>query len=262
MNLNALKEWFSSIGTTQPKRDWSDRLPPWTSQYSVPNRFDAWDCLSESLGNIVYMVTGFDSSPRALAKISNTTPQGNYQSVVLKAANEFGLIPYPMWPTPDVFEWNDPSNPIPDFYADIPQHVLDSLVKVKIKMIPPDLNKSPLWTILRFPNGAQHGVAQINEREYFDSELGAEVKSLNYGGAIIVSQYSLNIQLINYKPMTIGYKKQNEDTVYVAVGTVLVPIADWNAFVRLGGSQTGIINLPADEFAKFTIGDRTLFKSS
>lgn len=169
--------------------DWKQNLPPWKSQYSVLNRVDAMDCLSESLVNIIYMLTGFDGAPRALAKLANTQPWGNYEMNVLGAANNFGLIPYPLWQTPEDFFWKD-------YYAEIPKEILNQAIRLQVTTKLPDLTKSPLWTILRFPNGAQHGVAQINDTEYFDSEEGSEVKLLTYGGATIVSQLSLDVKIM------------------------------------------------------------------
>jgi hypothetical protein len=170
-------------------KNWTN-LPPWTSQYSVANRVDVMDCLAESFINIFYMVTGFDSSPRALAKIAHTTPDGNSESNILDAVKSVGLIPYYLWPSPHDFQWSE-------YYSDIPTVVLEQSVGVKATKVAPDLNISPLWTILRFPNGAQHGVCQINETEYFDSEQGSPVKKLTYGGAVVISQSSLI-----FKPMT------------------------------------------------------------
>src|ERR1019366_6396905 len=83
------------------------------------------------------------------------------------------------------------------YYADIPADVLSQAVKVTIKTIAPDLSKSPLWTVLKFPNGNQHAVAQINETQYFDSELGAEIKPLDYAGAVVLSQVSLQVTINN-----------------------------------------------------------------
>ena len=160
--------------------------PPWTSQYSVLNRVDVMDCLSESFINICYMVTGFDASPRALAKMSNTTPQGNYEGAITAVATtaKQGLIPYYLWPSPHDFQWSD-------YYATIPQVVLNAGIQFRVDVVAADLNISPLWTILRFPNGAQHGVCQINETQYFDSEQGNPIKDLTYGAAVVVSQQSL-----------------------------------------------------------------------
>lgn len=168
--------------------DWTSKKPPWTSQFSVPNRVDAMDCLSESFINIVFMLTGFDSSPRALAKEADTGTAGTSEDAVLKAANANGLVPYTLWPSPQVFDWAT-------YYTPIPPEIISKAVPVEIKLIPPDLNKSPLWTILRFPNGVQHGVAQLNETEYFDSEQGAEIKPINYGGAVVVLQSSLQVTI-------------------------------------------------------------------
>lgn len=66
----------------------------------------------------------------------------------------------------------------------------------------------------------------------------------------------------NYNPMkTIGFKQAGNDTVYIEVGSLLVPLADWEAFVTLGGSTESVIELPPDQFAKFNLGTGTLFKS-
>lgn len=142
------------------------------------------------------MLTGFDGSPRALAKLSGTTEQGNSKNKVLETANEYGLIPYEAWSTPEDFEWNTPGNSIPDYYEEIPREILWQAKKVKIELIHPNLNKSPLWTIIQFPNGQAHGVCQINEREYFDSEEGAEVKPLDYMGAKVIYQTSIKVKFL------------------------------------------------------------------
>jgi hypothetical protein len=164
-------------------KSWTN-LPPWTSQYSVANRVDAMDCLSESLINVCYMVTGFDSSPRALANLAKTTTQGNSEYQVLQAVKNYGLIPYFLWPSPDDFDWQT-------YYSPIPDSVLNKSFGFTVKTVGANLNISPLWTILRFPNGNQHGVCQINQTEYFDSEQGSEIKPLTYGGAVVISQTSL-----------------------------------------------------------------------
>lgn len=192
--LTAIIAWLRSLFVTEAdasgvSKDWGNNLPPWTSQFSVMTRTDAMDCLAESFINIVYMTTGFDASPRALAKLANTTRLGNSETAILNAVKKYGLIPYELWPTPDDFSWND-------YYAPIPQAVLDQAIRVDAKIISASLAKSPLWTILRFPNGAAHGVAQINSVQYFDSEQGDPVKMLTYGNAVVTSQVSLSIKLM------------------------------------------------------------------
>ena len=170
-------------------KDWSNNLPNWTSQFSVANRVDAMDCTSESFINIVYMMTGFDASPRALAKLSYTTEAGNRESNILQTANNLGLIPYPLWPSPSDFDWGS-------YYAVVPQDFIKKAMRCKVTIRPFDLSKSPGWTILQFPNGAQHAVAQINKTQYFDSELGSPVKNLTYGGAQIINQIGLMVTLM------------------------------------------------------------------
>lgn len=61
---------------------------------------------------------------------------------------------------------------------------------------------------------------------------------------------------------TPGFKKQGNDTVYVQVAGNLVPIADWSAFEKLGGSTETIIELPADQFSKLNVVGSVLFKNN
>lgn len=61
---------------------------------------------------------------------------------------------------------------------------------------------------------------------------------------------------------TIGFKKIGDDTVYVQVGANLVPVAEWSAFEKLGGSQGTIIELPDVEFKKLTVVGSVLFKNN
>lgn len=171
-------------------KDWSKNLPTWKSQYSVLNRVNAMDCLSESLINIIYMLTGLDGSPRVLAKFSGTTVDGSSQKKVLEAANKHGIVPYNLWPTPDDFLWEE-------YYQEIPQEILWQAKKVKVEMVRPNLRKSPLWTLIQFPNGQFHGVAQISKTHYFDSEEGDEVKPLDYMGAKVYSQHSIKVKICN-----------------------------------------------------------------
>jgi hypothetical protein len=169
--------------------NWTAKCPPWESQYSANTHTDAEDCVSESLCHIIYMLTGRRYSPRALAYLSNTTPNGNYTGVVLAAANG-GLIPYELWPTPDSFTWET-------YYAAIPPEVLARGEKLGLSLVPADLDVSPLWTEIAWGAGTpaqeSHMVAQIDAGEYFDSELGAPIKPLNYQGATVVWSMSVAV---------------------------------------------------------------------
>jgi hypothetical protein len=134
------------------------------------------------------MLTGKRYSPRLLGFEVDVTPNGSNCLAAVQTAEGKGLVLYELWPTPDSFTWEqyyaNPPSPLPrDFY--------------KIEIVRPDLNVSPIWTELLFLNGARHMVAQINENQYFDSELGSPVKPLNYENAQIVSQVSLQITPVN-----------------------------------------------------------------
>ncbi len=173
-------------------KDWTPQIPPFDSQYSASTHVDAQDCTEESLCHIIYMLTGKRYSPRALGYLTDVTPNGSAVSDALRVANQYGLIPYDLWPTPDSFTWES-------YYADIPQEILNQAEHYDISLIPPDLDKSPLWTELLFnPNasfpGPRHMVAQINTTQYFDSEQGAPVKPINYEGAEIIYQTSISLK--------------------------------------------------------------------
>lgn len=211
--------------------DWTSKLPPYESQYSALTHTDAQDCVSESLCHILYCLCGVRYSPRALAYLSKTTPTGSDVSDVLAAANNNGLIPYTSWPTPDSFTWES-------YYEAIPSEILALGVSLGIKLIPPSLNTSPLWTELEWgsnlPVPTRHMVTQINETQYFDSEQGAPIKPLNYEGAKIVYQTSILIT----KPMNQTQVALSKDgkTVYLCT-----PIAlEWADFLKQANVE-GII---------------------
>lgn len=174
-------------------KDWSLNLPPWTSQVDVKTRQDMQDCASEAMINCIYMLTGFDASPRALAKLSGTTTQGNSVGNIVNAVNKYGLIPYSLWPSPADFDWNS-------YYEEIPHSVLNQAIEAKITLVAPSLNVSPLLTELEWganlPVPTRHLIAQLNQTEYFDSEIGSPIKPLNYEGAIIEYQTSLIVKLM------------------------------------------------------------------
>jgi hypothetical protein len=172
--------------------DWTNKCPPYDSQYSATTHIDAQDCVEESLCHIVYMLTGQRYSPRALAYLTDVTPTGSSFEQALKTVNAYGLIPYDLWPTPDSFTWET-------YYAPIPQNILSQAVSYHIEEIAPNLDLSPLWTVLQFGTASsgvipeQHAVAQINDTQYFDSETGSPIKPLNYEGATIVYQTSISL---------------------------------------------------------------------
>lgn len=200
--------------------DWSAFLPPYDLQYSLANGVDAEDCIEESLRNIIFMITGFYASARALAFVAGVTLQGSDTFEALSAATKkyYGLVPNSLWPTPQgTFTWKQ-------YYQPVPQEILSQYVPISIKIVPVDLSKSPGWTILRFPNGAQHGVAQFNSHQYADSEPNGLVKELTYNGAVVVDSFGIEIdgdlfvksagftseQFANFSPEVQAAIKQND----------------------------------------------------
>jgi len=181
-------------------KDWLNKVPPYILQNSSGN--EMFDCVEHSFCSIIYMLTGFLASPRALAKMVGVDQNGSSIWACLYTALTHGLIPYDLWPTPETFDWNT-------YYSDIPTSVLLDAKFFDISVIEPNLDLSPIWTQLSFPghNGqgsTLHWVAQINDKQYFDSEPGGAIKPLNYGGAVILSQHSLKVRNMQFK--TQNYK--------------------------------------------------------
>ncbi len=201
--------------------DWTSKVPSFDSQFSSATLTDVDSCVAESLTHIVDMLTGKRYSPRALAKLSGTTKNGNTVPNVLATANKVGFIPYSFWPTPDSFTWDE-------YYAPIPANVLSQAEFYDIRLIPPNLDSSPLWTEISF-GSTTHMVAQINQTQFFDSEIGGSIKPIT---TKIIYQSSIKLTP-KVKPMT-QVKQQNykgELRVELACAT----IEEWNVLCKILG---------------------------
>lgn len=103
---------------------------------------------------------------------------------------------------------------------------------------------------------------------YYGLHLHLECRTVDENGWILNTNKDVwgridPLLILNYPAhMLMGYKTKDNPTVYVSVGTTLVPVADWNAFVNLGGSEQSVVTLEPQEFAKFNLGSSTLFKSA
>jgi hypothetical protein len=141
--------FFGATPFSEPRntlRDWGNFLTPGEKQ-SGPN-MDAEDCVSFAktqdinaqvdwliTSNLLnpaaiqalqpYMVNGkFVSSARFLAKVSNTTQQGNSFSAVANAVQTYGLLPETDWPSdPGNMTWNE-------YYCAISQNLLDKAKQI------------------------------------------------------------------------------------------------------------------------------------
>lgn len=222
-------------------KDWLPRCPIYDSQYSAITHVDAQSCTAESFCHIFYMLTGIRVSPRALAVMAGLKdPNNRNVENILKTVNSLGLVPYDNCPTPDSFTMDS-------YYAPL-QGIEKNAFPVQVKLIPVNLDISPIWTELEYgatlPIPTRHMVAQINNTQYFDSEIGSPIKlltqttTLGAGPPQIVWQSSLIIT----SPMNeakVVLSKDNK-TVYVAY-----PIAtDWPNFQKQASVEGIVVPSP------------------
>lgn len=166
-----------------PSGDWTPFLPPGEKQASI-DFVDSMACVSFSATNCIETQIKFltgeqpNFSDRFLAKMSGTTPQGNYLYLVGDTIRKVGLVDEAEWPTPPKFTWAS-------YYADIPQIVIDKgakflekydvkyefLVDTSYQGLLKQLKHSPLQVVI--PGHAVEGYATIGSpiqlTRYFDS---------------------------------------------------------------------------------------------
>jgi hypothetical protein len=249
--------------------DWRQYVPVGEKQFNY--KADSMSCVSFSAINCIeaqeFQQTGIHTnySDRWIAKMSNTTPDGNYLKTVIDTIREYGLVLEEDYPTPkEPWTWED-------YHAPIPEPLLSELKAkgkewlkthevsyewVDLFFNPQELQKqlqhAPLQMV--FPNHAVAGVKQ--DIIYFDTYepfLKERPKS----------QFSsaLKILLTVKGNQMVGYKKVGDPTTYVEVSGRLVPLADWVAFTAMGGSSDSVVELNDEQFNKFVKINSVLFKS-
>jgi hypothetical protein len=108
--------------------DWRPYLPVAEKQ---KNPVETMACVTFSDLNVLEIQAKQQSgiepnwSDRFIAKLSDTTPQGNYLDKVADTVRKFGLVQESDWPTPPNATWTT-------YYADIPQQVINRATKVDI----------------------------------------------------------------------------------------------------------------------------------
>lgn len=108
--------------------DWSPYLPPGEWQKDLQTLVDTQACVSFSgLSSIeiqYYFLTGEirNFADRFTAKMSGTTPEGNYLYKVADSIRKDGIIDEGLWSPPPKFTWDT-------YYSEIPQAVKDEAVK-------------------------------------------------------------------------------------------------------------------------------------
>jgi hypothetical protein len=108
--------------------DWRPYLPVGEKQKD-PTETQA--CVTFSCLNVLEIQTkqqtGTEAnwSDRFIAKLSGTTPQGNYLDKVADTVRQLGVVNEADWPKPPNYTWNT-------YYADIPQDVINKASKLNI----------------------------------------------------------------------------------------------------------------------------------
>jgi hypothetical protein len=120
--------------------------------------------------------TGIENnwSDRFIAKLSGTTPQGNYLDKVADTVRKFGLVKESDYPAPANFTWNS-------YYSEVPQEVINKATKVDIAYEAIDgqkatllyhLKQCPIQIVITNTNPS-HAVVLVhidgNTAYYFDS---------------------------------------------------------------------------------------------
>jgi hypothetical protein len=216
-------------------------------------------------------------SDRALGSMAGTTQAGNSMGKVAETARTKGLVPESKW------TW-DRTLPMTaeQYYEPVPQELLDLALEFLSYFELPyewctgtadDFRHAPLYVGLctcdgwntppvqacNQGNATNHAVCQVNASPEIYDSYPPYLKQLAGGYPI---PYKMKVLVAPKGQTMLGFKKTGDATVYVPVGSVLVPVTDWNAFLTLGGSTASVVELAPDQFAKFSLGTGALFKSA
>ncbi len=182
--------WFNGftpvkLGSQNELGDWEAYLPE--VEYQNLGNFDRMNCVTYSLLNcfetLYYYQTGIkrNFSDRFIAKLSNTTKDGNWLDTVFDTARQVGLIDEERWPD-SLISWDDYYKPIPQDIVDEGKEFSDnwSIYREWINTsndadIVKALESSPLQATVKFatgnnilyPQGAPNHAVEI-----YHAELG------------------------------------------------------------------------------------------
>jgi len=272
---NKKSDWIAGripYEVRNPSGDWTPHLVRGEKQWF--KNVDVLGCVSFAVNNsteIQYkQQTGIElnKSDRHLAKASGTTHQGNWVYIVLDTARITGVVDEEEWPVPpEPFGWED-------YYTEIPQFIKDRAKKQSLDKY--DLAYEIIWDhsatsilyhlkhaplLITLPGHEVTGIVisiENDELTYFDSyEPWVKKAKLDK----ITSIFKAVVTAKKGDSM-IGYKKVGDNTTYVAVGSFLVPVADWPAFEKIGGTSNSVLELNEDQFNRFKLARSVLFKSN
>ncbi len=217
----------------QSDGDWRGFLPVEEHQYS--ENTDTMACVSFSANNSMEIQykqqTGSDInfSDRFLAKMSGTTPQGNYLNKVADTIRNIGLVLENEWPAPAHYTWDS-------YYAPIPQEVINKAQKLDIayEWVPADptslkyhLKHAPIQITIPLPY-PNHAVVLVhldgNTAYYFDT-YAPYLKTMD----VSKIQSALKI-VLKGQTMSEYYKVKGEATVVRKEGSKYWEIATDGVF--------------------------------
>jgi hypothetical protein len=204
-------------------------IPPFQPQSSPP--FDGWSCTDSAFINCVEMYQGaFQQwSVSGLAVDAGTqVGMGTSLQAVVNAANK-RLISYASRPLQPIFNQSE-------YFAPITLAQASTANKSMLFTIePPDLKISPI--ILELNEGSTtHMVVTRDMVNYIDS-YAPQIKPIDWSK--VIGQWSIKI---NPKFMNAyGFQVPGNPTVYVPMFSFLIPLASWQSFVNIGGSQASIV---------------------
>ncbi len=157
--------------------DWRPYLVKEEKQFS--NNADTMGCVSFSLTNLLEIQNKFfgidvNFSDRFLAKMSDTTPQGNYLDKVAETARKIGLVLEEEYPTPDSYTWDSYYAPISAEIAlkAVKQEIAYESISVDKESLLKHLKQCPLQITIPVPR-PNHAVVLVaiegDTAFYFDS---------------------------------------------------------------------------------------------
>ena len=216
--------------------DWRPFLVKEEKQYS--DNVDTMGCVSFSLNNDLEIQRKFEGidvnySDRFLAKISGTTPNGNFLDVVAYFAKNTGLVLENEWPSPLNYNWAS-------YYSAIPSEVMAKTVKQNIayESTPTDkanllkqLKQCPIQITIPKPQ-PNHAVVLVHiegDTAYYFDTYPNYLKTIN----VNLISYALKVVL---KGQSMHLANDN-GTVYLVAGVnqkVKIGIADQQAQALFG----------------------------
>jgi hypothetical protein len=252
--------------------NWRPFLPPgewqkfgdWSAPGSVS--FDSMACVTFSLLNCLetqeFFLTGkkVNYSDRWIAKMSNTTKDGNYLYLVADAVRKYGLVLESSWPVPATLTWDA-------YYATPDPATMQKLLlegqqwltthqfayewlTTSLNDILKHLKHTPLQVVI--PGHAIENFFEESEVvNYFDSYSPFE-KQTTRGKLLDVLKPLLTIKRGDI--MFIYHKQSDQNTQYVLTGDTLIGFGDLPAYQKFVSGKTFTqVELSDTEFAKFPV---------